>query len=182
MANSQLIDGSFIEQWQQKIDRSARDDKAYDTLVLCVKKDIEKRGYITKPTFIRLINWKSPRIRPIFEQRDFAEYRAGIKRCLAADESEMMAILDELHGIGAPVASTILHFTYPYRFPVIDVRTAETLYHFGYIESPKVSAKRYTAFRDAILQIQKQNPEYSLRQIDMALFAYDKKELSRLKP
>jgi thermostable 8-oxoguanine DNA glycosylase len=174
MANVHLINVSFMKKWQKMFDSSARDHEAYDQLVLCVKNDIAKHGCITKPTFIRLINWKSPRIRPIFEKRDFAEYEAGIKKCLAADDNEKMAILDELYGIGAPVASTILHFTYPDQFPIIDVRTAEALCRLGYIESSKVSTKRYTAFRDAILCIQKQHPRYTLRQIDMALFAFDK--------
>ncbi len=161
---------------------SPRDQASYDELVLKVGTDIEKHVCITEQTFIRLINWKSPRIRPIFEKRGYKEYRQIIKKCLVAEDLDKMAILDGAYGIGAPVASTILHFIYPDRFPIIDFRTAETLFYFGYIESPKVSAKGYMAFRDAILQIQKQYPEYSLRQIDMALFAYDKKELSRLRP
>jgi hypothetical protein len=174
MANVCTIDGPFIEKWESVFDSSARDRTVYDKLVSRVKRDVEKYGYITRPTFIQLVNWKSARIRPIFENRDFKEYRAGIKKCLAADDDEKMAILDELHGVGAPVASTILHFTYPDRFPVIDFRTAETLYHFGYIESPRVSAKKYAIFRDAILRIREQCPQYSLRQIDMALFAFNK--------
>ncbi len=169
------INGPFIANWGKAFDISASGQEAYEELVSQVKRDVEKCGYITKPTLIRLVDWKSSRIRPIFEKRDFREYRAGIKKCLAAGDEEKMARLDGLHGVGAPVASTILHFTYPDRFPIIDVRTAETLYHLGYIESPKVSAKRYAAFRDAIRRIQGQCPQYSLRQIDMALFAYDKK-------
>lgn len=175
MIESGPVGDLFIERWQKQFASSPQDQAAYEELVLKVKHDREKHGYITKPTFIRLINWKSPRIRPIFEKRGFAEYRAGIKKCMAADDSEKMIILDELHGIGAPVASTILHFTYPDKFPIIDVRTAEALCSLGYIESPKVNTKRYTAFRDAVLCIQKLHPQFTLRQIDMALFAYDKK-------
>lgn len=169
-----MIDGSFIELWEKAFDSSALDRAAYDKLVSRVRRDIERYGYITRPTFIRLVNWKSPRIRPIFENRDFKEYRTGIRKCLVAGDDEKMAILDELHGVGAPVASTILHFTYPDRFPIIDFRTAETLYDFGYIGSRRVSAKGYAAFRDAILRIQERHPQYSLRQIDMALFAFNK--------
>ncbi len=176
------INDTFIETWQKAFAASPRGQASYDELVLKVRTDMEKYGCITEQTFIRLINWKSPRIRPIFEKRGYKEYKQVIKKCLAAEDHEKMAILDDAYGIGAPVASTILHFTYPDRFPIIDFRTAETLFHFGYIGSPKVSAKGYMAFRDAILQIQKQYPRYSLRQIDMALFAYDKQELSRLKP
>ncbi len=182
MADGNKIDDAFIEKWQKIFTSSPRDLASYDELALRVRTDIEKYGCITKPTFIRLINWKSPRIRPIFESRGYEKYRQAIKKCLAAEDHDKMAILDDAYGIGAPVASTILHFIYPDRFPIIDFRTAEALYHFGRIESPKVSAKRYAAFREAILDIRKQHSGWSLRQIDMALFAFDKKELSRLKP
>ena len=182
MANSDLIDDTFIENWQNSFASSPRDQAAYDGLLVKVRAEIEDHGCISEETFIRLINWKSPRIRPIFEKRGYEEYRLAIKKCLIAEEHDKMAILDEAYGIGAPVASTILHFIYPDRFPIIDFRTAEALHHFGLIESPRVSAKGYTAFRDAILDIRKRHDRWSLRQIDMALFAYDKKELSRSKP
>lgn len=182
MSDSDSIDDTFIENWQKIFATSPRGQASYDELVPMVKSDIEEHGCITEQTFIRLINWKSPRIRPIFEKRGYREYRPIIKKCLAAQDSDKMAILDEAYGIGAPVASTILHFTYPDRFPIIDFRTAEALYHFGLIESPRVSAKNYAAFREAIRDIRKRHCKWSLRQIDMALFAYDKNELSRPKP
>ena len=182
MADSDPIDDVFIEKWQKIFASSPRGQASYDELVLQVGADIEKHGCITKRTLIRLINWKSPRIRPIFEKRGFKEYRLCIEECLAAEECDKMAILNSAYGIGAPVASTILHFTYPDRFPIIDFRTAEALYHFGLIASPRVSAKGYAAFREAILDIRKRHERWSLRQIDMALFAYDKKELSRPRP
>jgi hypothetical protein len=182
MTDSDPIDDTFIEKWQNMFATSLRDQAAYDELVSHVRSDMEKHGCITGQTFIRLINWKSPRIRPIFEKRGYKEYQPIIKKCLVADDDDKMAILDDAYGIGAPVASTILHFTYPDLFPIIDFRTAEALYHFGLIESPKVNAKRYAEFRDAILDIRKRHDRWSLRQIDMALFAYDKKELSRPKP
>jgi hypothetical protein len=61
----------------------------------------------------------------------------------------------------------------------MDVRTCETLYHHGYIKSKIRDEKRYPDFRKAILGIQKQCGQYSLRQIDKALFAYHKLELSK---
>jgi hypothetical protein len=182
MDNRDLIDDTFIENWQKMFAASPRGQASYDQLILQVKLDIKDHGCISEQTFIRLINWKSPRIRPIFERRGYVEYRVIIKKCLAAPDRDKMGILVEAYGIGAPVASTILHFTYPDRFPIIDFRTAEALYHFGLIASPRVSAKGYAAFRDAILDIRKRHDRWSLRQIDMALFAYDKKKLSRPKP
>ena len=56
----------------------------------------------------------------------------------------------------------------------MDIRTAETLYHAGYIASKIRDQKRYILYQSAILTIAKDHPKWSLRQIDRALFAYHK--------
>lgn len=174
----ELIDEAFIAKWQPQYDRFARDQTAYEQLVRLVDGEISRHGSLTRPTFIRLIEWKSPRIRPIFERRDYAEYREGVAAALLAPEDEKLPALDALHGIGAPVASTILHFIYPDDYPIIDFRTARALYQFGLITSPVVSGKKYPGFRKAILEIREKTGGYSLREIDLALFTFHKVKLS----
>lgn len=173
------IDEEFIAKWQPQYERFARDQAVYGQLVKRVGGEVRRHGSLTRPTFIRLVEWKSPRIRPIFERRDYAEYSEGIAAALQAPGDEKLAVLDALHGVGAPVASTILHFIYPDEYPIIDFRTADALYHFGLLESPVVSRKRYPEFRRAILEIREKNVGCSLRDIDLALFVYHKVELSR---
>ena len=168
------IDAAFIEKWSGKFDAGARGEERYLCLVSKVKAEIEKKGYLTKPTFIDIVNWKSPRVRPVFENGDFRIYKKGIVKCLSLKDDDKLPSLMELPGIGAPIGSTILHFIYPDKFPIMDVRTCEALYGLGYIVSKARDEKRYPAFRGAILDIQKRHRRYSLRQIDKALFAYNK--------
>jgi hypothetical protein len=172
------IDDSFIEKWSPKFDGGVRGEDSYHHLISQVHNEIGKKGCLTKPTFISIINWKSPRVRPIFERNDYRIYKNGIKRCLSETDDNKLSVLVELPGIGAPIGSTILHFIYPDSFPIMDVRTCEALHSLGYISSKSRDEKRYPAFRKAILDIQKRCGQYSLRQIDKALFAYHKLELS----
>ena len=81
----------------------------------------------------------------------------------------------KLSGILDPVASTILHFMYPDKFPIKDVRTVGTLRDKDLL-GEKVSYKDY---RTEIFKIYDNcKGEFSLRQIDRALFTYnEKKEL-----
>ena len=170
------IDDGFIEKWSLKFDAGPRGEERYLGLISKVNAEIRAKGYLTKPTFIEIVNWKSPRVRPIFEKGDFRIYKKGIVKCLSLKDDDKLPSLMELPGIGAPIGSTILHFIFPDRFPIMDVRTCEALYGLGYIQSKARDEKRYPAFRGAILEIQKRHCRYTLRQIDKALFAYNKLE------
>ncbi len=173
------IDDSFIQKWNRQCDQLVANQEHYDLLLNRVKKDIKEKGTLSKPTFIEIINWKSPRIRPIFEKRSYPAYNRKIKECLQAHEEDKLPLLDDMYGIGAPVASTILHFIYSNDFPIIDIRTVETLYHFGYIKSKRATQKAYPEFRSAILEIRDRCNRRTLREIDIAIFTYHKVELSK---
>lgn len=45
----------------------------------------------------------------------------------SCDDGRKIEMLDDLPGIGIPVASAILHFIKPDRFPIVDFRTVEAL-------------------------------------------------------
>ena len=73
-----------------------------------------------------------------------------------------------------PTGSTILHFVHPNYMPIIDVRTAETLHEAGRIHTKMRDLAHYEEFRFAIDDIRRECPNWTLRQIDKALFAYHK--------
>lgn len=128
--------------------------------------------------FIGILNWKSPRVKGIVRKDDFNYYAKGIKQAISASESQKIEILDDLYGIGIPVASTILHIIYPKIYPIVDFRTVEVLKKAGYFNKSmyfyRNTLKGYDIFRAAIKDIANQNPKWNLRQIDRALFAYHK--------
>ena len=168
------IDYDFISTWNPKYDDIANDEIEYGNLVTLVKADIEQKRTLSKATFIRILNWKAARVKGIVKLDDFDLYEKGIADTHSAEEEKKLNILQGLDGIGTPVGSTILHFMYPNIFPIMDIRTAETLHYAGRIESKSTSFTHYTPFKAEILKIRKENPGFSLREIDRALFAYHK--------
>jgi hypothetical protein len=91
-----------------------------------------------------------------------------------------MKTLVSLPGIEAPTASAILHLLFPDDYPIYDVRTIETLYHFGYLNHKKKDFAHYPEFRRIILNLKKKmGSGKSLRDIDCALFAFHKLQLNK---
>lgn len=111
-------------------------------------------------------------------KEDRSYYEEGIRKALQKPDEEELKALDELKGIGPPIASTILYFAYPDKFPIMDRRVIETLRHSNYKDSLKKarSPTNYERLRKIELEISKR-AGCSLRKRDKALFAYHKKEL-----
>jgi len=106
----------------------------------------------------------------------YDDYSEGIKKVLQSQEDRKLLILDDLYGIGVPVASTILHFIYPKVFPIMDVRASEALYYLGNLKAKGRNPKNYVNYRKEILNIN-QKTNCTIREIDKAFFAYHKKKL-----
>lgn len=178
MENDLKIDHSFISTWHPRYDEIANDEAEYKSLVTLTNTEIREKGTISGQTFIRILNWKSPRVKGIVRLNEFGVYEKGISAAYCAEENEKLKTLLRLHGIGAPVGSTILHFIYPNSFPIIDVRTTETLHHAARIASSSTASSHYATFRSEMLNIARENSCFTLREIDRALFAYHKIHLS----
>jgi hypothetical protein len=140
-------------------------------LLKCVSKDISQ-GFISESTFKDIINWKSPRVKGKMK-KDFEYYDQAIKQVLLSPDHEKLQILIGLDGIGVPVASTILNFIYPDKFPIMDVRVTEALCEFKYLNVKARSLKNYSRYRKVILEIVRDSG-CSMREVDRALFAYHK--------
>lgn len=172
------IDTEFIITWQTRYDEIARDEKEYQSILRAVRQEIENNQSIQKETFEKIIRWKSARVMGHIAWNAFSKYETGIRAVLPLKCQNKMAILDRLPGIGPAVAATILHFIFPDKFPIYDFRTVEVLHEAKYLDSSIVSAKRYPKFQKAITKIKEDLSIYNLRQIDRALFAYHKIQIS----
>lgn len=173
------IDSTFISTWHPKYDESENDEPEYRTLVAQIGNELKQRGSLSKETFIRVLDWKSPRVKGIARLNEFPVYEKGMADAVRAQKDQKLGVLCQLHGIGAPVGSTLLHLMYPNEFPIIDIRTVETLHYAGLLKSQSTDLTRYPAFAAEILKIASENPAFSLREIDRALFAYHKMFLSQ---
>jgi hypothetical protein len=131
--NPNLIDLDFIDEWEKVYDSHESDENDYKLLLERVAIELVKHNSITKETFIRLISWKSPRLKGIIKLNEFeTTYKPVISHLKVGNESRtMLRSLVSQYGIGIPVASTILHFVHPDTFPIIDIRTTKSLNHFG---------------------------------------------------
>lgn len=90
------------------------------------------RLYLTAAELRWLGEWKTPRIRSRIARNGEAAVRtltaAGF---LARDERLRLRLLLALDGVGVPVASVVLHFAEPARYPVYDVRVRRALRRLG---------------------------------------------------
>ena len=174
------VDDAFLERWCPLYINMAPDQKKYKRILALAKKDYKATGSLAFPTLLEIVRWKSPRpLRHFLKHRNGTYYFHGIRACLLEEDDRKLPALCELDGIEAAMASAILHFVFPRRFPIIDFRTVEALHQLGYIEFSRASKTSYGEFRNAILDIRKATGgQWSLRDIDMALFAYHKQALS----
>ncbi|MEA1985753.1 MAG: hypothetical protein U9N13_08920 [Euryarchaeota archaeon] len=152
----------------------------YGKIIKSVSYDVSTQHTLSKSTFYDIINWKSARTKGKLRS-DYNYYADAIRNVLAAPEHQRVSMLVELQGIGVAIGSTILHFIYPEIFPIMDVRVINVLRNFGYLKARVQSISNYKKYHKIILGIEGQS-KYSLREIDRALFAYDKIELNRHKP
>jgi len=74
------------------------------------------------------VDWKSARTLPRAERNAAAAIKQATRAAFkASDEVTRVACLISLEGVGIPVASALLHFAFPDRYPILDFRALHTL-------------------------------------------------------
>ena len=113
--------------------------------------------------------WSGGRTRNLCELNSSAEVEE-ISTASFAAESERFRIgaLLSLSGVGWPMASVILHFTFPVRYPILDVRAMRTVNGSTHYTFQKW--QKYTKLcRDSAMK-----HDVSMRTLDKALWAFDR--------
>jgi hypothetical protein len=196
----------FIKKWEQKhykCDKDYEDEGEYQKLVQLTNDDVTKLGIVSEKTLRRILKWKDKRER-VERKVNWGKYdsvyaerfRLIISEGISDHHKLLILIWDEdklnklpvtagklenirgkAEGFGPPVASTILHFIFSDRFPIIDIRTAEVMYFADRIKSTNRNDYRlYDPFRSSVLQIS-ENTGYSVHKIDRAIFAFHRDAL-----
>lgn len=171
------IDDKFIEKWAARYPESniGGDDEEYDLILSKVRDEISSIGTLSEETFLQIADWKSFHVRYKVDWDDFGVYQTTIKYVLEVPDRLKLSLLCGLEGVKIPVASTILNFMYPDKFPIVDYRVTQVLREAAGIELAKnISCKMYYRYKVAIENIVK-DTGYDIRTIDRALFAYHKK-------
>jgi hypothetical protein len=131
-----------------------------------------RRGalYLTRTDLVWLAEWKSPRIRPLIARNTAAGVRGVTAAAfLVPDEGRRLHLLLGLSGVGVPVASVVLHFADPSRYPVYDVRVLAALRRLGVRRRFPATAPGWIAYVACLRGLARRH-RVSLRTLDKALW------------
>jgi len=86
------------------------------------------RGHFTKPEFVALCYWKTPRTRSRVNANSAALIKDVTKIALSTSHERLrIGVLTLLHGVSWPTASVVLHFTHRDPYPILDFRALWSL-------------------------------------------------------
>jgi len=136
-----------------------------------LKKWFEKNKYLNKENFVKLGLWKSKRPKKKYEDNSEDLIEEITRFALASDKEEVkIRSLLILNGVSWPVASVILHFAYPDRYPIMDFRA---IWSLGWEQPKSYNFKFWQKYCDEIRRLSSEF-ELSMRTIDKALWQYSK--------
>ena len=156
---------------EQILEYAARYVYDEDDVLGARMEDAAQRGYMTRDDLIAVAKWKwrGGRTRQLCGQNTEAEVEEITAVSFAAGSERLrIGTLLALRGVQWPMASVILHFAFPDRYPILDVRAMNTvggltLYTFErwleYLELCRATAKTHGI---------------TMRTLDKALWAFDK--------
>lgn len=126
--------------------------------------------YLTRGELRWVGEWKTPRIRPEIARNT----EAGVQGLTAAaflarGDGTRLRVLLGLRGVGVAVASVVLHFGDPDRYPIYDVRVRAALRRIGVRRRFPPTAVGWVAYA-AVLRELATRHRVSLRTLDKALW------------
>jgi hypothetical protein len=123
-----------------------------------------------------IVRWKSARPIRWIEKNDASAVSSALKFAASKDATVKAAIekLDDLYGVGIPMASAILTMMHPSVYTIIDIRALDAL---GVEDWPNTSAF-YEAYLGRCREIAMRH-DRSLRTLDRALWQWSKEQSQR---
>lgn len=159
-----------IREYAQKYDNNRENN---DEMVENEMKEwLESKRYLDKEKFVKIGLWKSTRPKKKYESNDDLTVRE-ITRFSFSTNSEEAKIksLMVLNGVGYPVASAILHFAFPNKYPILDFRA---IWSLGWEQPKNYTFDFWQKYCGRIRDISKETGE-SRRTVDKALWKYSEK-------
>jgi len=136
-----------------------------------------KRGnmFLSKDEFEQICYWKAKRNKRNYSNNP-EEYIKYITAQSFASRNDRFKIeaLTLLKGVQYPVASTILHFSFPNKYPIIDWRVLWSLSKLGYPEMQQPAQYDFDFYNRYMRIIAGLSRKYglSIRDVDKALWKY----------
>ncbi len=156
-----------VERWATRYDAS-QDAEIEQGVVPRVK----KVGWFSKPDFLTVTRWKSPRSQSRCASNPEGYIKAVTQTALATPNEQLrIEILTLLQGVSWPTASVLLHFAHTDPYPILDVRA---LWSVGVDTLPRAYTfdfwHRYTQFCRELAG----RCKVTMRTLDRALWQYSK--------
>lgn len=156
-----------LTRWARRFPDLDGDRRRTDSL----RADVQARGHLTRPEFLEICAWKSPRSKPHCARNSEQTVRTITRAALASEDDALkMDLLRELEGVEWPTASTILHVCDRRPFPILDVRAVWSL---GYSKPPRYTMEFWLAYV-AFTRDLADRTGLSIRTVDQALWQYSK--------
>lgn len=171
------IDSEFLAKWKSlHHDKEDKYNKWYAELLARVRSEVESGIYLCQETLHEIISWKAARSRGKIDWNNYQKYQNVFSK--ASGSTFDVHALVGLPGFGYPYASTVMHFAFPNDLPIVDVRTIGALKSLRMLEEKddfySSTCPGYEEYVKVIRQIVCDNQGFSMRDIDMALYAYNK--------
>jgi hypothetical protein len=132
---------------------------------------VRARGYLTRPEFLELCRWKTPRSQPRCSANTSAQVREATQIALATDDERAKTyILRSLAGVAWPTASVILHFCDRRPYPILDSRA---LWSLGFAKPPAYTSEFWWAYTGFLRRLA-QSTGQDMRTLDRALWQFSK--------
>jgi hypothetical protein len=162
-----------ISKYADKYDKNYKEknERVEETM----KKTLERRRWLTRKELIKIGVWKSPRAKPHYESNENDD--STVKEVtrisfVTTTEKVRIKILMALDGVSWGVASTILHFAFPNKYPIMDFRVIRSL---GWQQPSAYSFNFWQRYCKKINTISKKY-NLSIRTVEKAFWRYDKEE------
>lgn len=130
---------------------------------------VRKAGYLTKPDFLTICRWKTPRSQPRCASNT-AEFIKDVSSVALSTPNERLriGIWTLLDGVNWPTASTLLFWLHKEEYPILDFRA---LWSLGYAKPPRYDFAFWSAYVDICRALARRNG-VSVRTLDQALWQY----------
>lgn len=178
MKSTVRLTRSFVDRWAGEYDQryAGTGDDLEERYIKAWIRRLPAPKYLDRSRFIRLGRWKTPRQIRAYES-NAAEFVKETTMLAFQTRNDLLKlyILTALRGVSETVAATILHFVWPHKFPIFDIRARTTLKSAGRWNR-SLDDTRPSAWQDyvAIMRDLAKQLEVSLRKLDKALYAYDR--------
>lgn len=178
-ANEIRITKEFVDCWSARYDEAYLHSKDHRDEQRLKAWLAEQRGprFLDGRRFLGVALWKSRRPRRRYKRNSSAFVRKVTELAFqVSDDRLRMHTLMALDGVRVPVASAVLHFAFPDRYPILDVRVLRTLTRAGLWppdEAGTFTPARWLEFTQSMRGLARRL-RVDMRHLDKALWAFDK--------